>query len=157
MWNRLRESGRAHADDIVVQREQIVENDRRRAPVENGVVEAPNHPPLIAGEAKRGRARERRTIERHAAFAIGRDVGMSRSQLHRKLTALTGQSASEFIRKLRLKRAEELIRKQYGHTAEVAYQVGFNSVSYFIKCFKEVYGKTPTELGAISRDEMVNQ
>ncbi len=88
--------------------------------------------------------------------AFGRDVGMSRSQLHRKLTALTGQSASEFIRNLRLKRAEELIRKQYGHTAEVAYQVGFNSVSYFIKCFKEAYGKTPTELGAISRDEMVN-
>lgn len=88
--------------------------------------------------------------------AFGRDVGMSRSQLHRKLTALTGQSASEFIRSLRLKRAEELIRKQYGHTAEVAYQVGFNSVSYFIKCFKEVYGKTPTELGAMSRDEMVN-
>jgi AraC-like DNA-binding protein len=71
---------------------------------------------------------------------------MSRSQLHRKLKALTDQSSSEFIRNIRLKRAAELIKKKFGNTAEVSYEVGFNSVSYFIKCFKEVYGKTPTEI-----------
>lgn len=77
--------------------------------------------------------------------AFGKEIGMSRSQLHRKLTALIDQSASEFIRNMRLKRAAELIKKNYGNTAEVAYEVGFNSVSYFIKCFKEMYGKTPSE------------
>jgi signal transduction histidine kinase/DNA-binding response OmpR family regulator/streptogramin lyase len=78
--------------------------------------------------------------------AFGKEVGMSRSQLHRKLKALTDQSTSEFIRNIRLKRAAELIKNKFGNTAEVSYEVGFNSVSYFIKCFKEVYGKTPTEI-----------
>jgi signal transduction histidine kinase/DNA-binding response OmpR family regulator/ligand-binding sensor domain-containing protein len=92
-------------------------------------------------------------IEKHMADpdfnvdAFGKAVGMSRSQLHRKLKALVDQTTTEFIKNIRLKRAAELIKKGYGNTAEVAYEVGFNNVSYFIKCFKEVYGKTPTEIG----------
>lgn len=77
---------------------------------------------------------------------LGKEVGMSRSQLHRKLKALIDQSTSEFIRNIRLKRAAELVKNKYGNTAEIAYEVGFNSVSYFIKCYKEVYGKTPGDL-----------
>jgi len=92
-------------------------------------------------------------IEKHmsnpdfSVDAFGKEIGMSRSQLHRKLKALIDQSTSEFIRNIRLKRASELIKNKFGNTSEVSYEVGFNSVSYFIKCFKEVYGKTPSEMG----------
>jgi signal transduction histidine kinase/DNA-binding response OmpR family regulator len=76
---------------------------------------------------------------------FGKEIGMSRGHLHRKLTALVDQSPSEFIRTIRLKRATHLLSQQGGNISEVAYQVGFNSVTYFSKCFRELYGQTPSE------------
>lgn len=76
---------------------------------------------------------------------FSRELGLSRTQLHRKLTALTDQSPNEFIRAIRLQRAADLLRQQQGNVAEVAYQVGFSSANYFTKCFRDVYGQTPTE------------
>jgi len=72
-------------------------------------------------------------------------VGMSRMQLHRKLTAITGLSTTEFIRSQRLKQAIRILKNSDATVNEVAYTVGFNTPSYFIKCFKEAYGKTPVE------------
>src|SRR5690606_26251985 len=63
---------------------------------------------------------------------------MSRTQLHRKLKAITGMSASEFIRSQRLKLAISLLKETDATISEIAYQVGFNSPSYFSKCFKEI-------------------
>ncbi|MCX7551881.1 two-component regulator propeller domain-containing protein, partial [Xanthomarina sp. F2636L] len=64
---------------------------------------------------------------------------ISRTQLHRKLKAITGMTTSEFIRSQRLKLAVQLLKSSDATMAEIAYQVGFNSPSYFNKCFKEVY------------------
>jgi DNA-binding response OmpR family regulator len=72
-------------------------------------------------------------------------MGMSRMQLFRKLKALTNQNPSEFIRTIRLKRAAQLIRKKFGNVAEITYEVGFNNLSYFAKCFRELYGVSPSE------------
>jgi DNA-binding response OmpR family regulator len=77
--------------------------------------------------------------------AFCREAGMSRTQLHRKLKALTDQSAGDFIRIMRLKRAAELLTNQVGSIAEVAFMVGFNDPSYFTKCFQKQFGKTPSE------------
>ncbi|WP_162340317.1 hybrid sensor histidine kinase/response regulator transcription factor [Cyclobacterium salsum] len=75
---------------------------------------------------------------------FSREIGMSRTNLHRKLKALTDCSATEFIRAVRLKRAMYLLEQKSGNVTEVAYAVGFNSVSYFDKCFKKQFGKTPS-------------
>ena len=75
------------------------------------------------------------------------EIGMSRSQLFRKLRALTDQSATEFIRAIRLKRAAKLIEQKFGNIAQITYEVGFNNLSYFAKCFKELYGVNPSEYG----------
>lgn len=77
--------------------------------------------------------------------AFAKSMGMSRTQLHRKLKAITGLSTSEFIRSQRLKLSVDLLRKSDCTISEIAYQVGFNTPSYFIKCFKEVYLCTPNE------------
>jgi AraC-like DNA-binding protein len=77
---------------------------------------------------------------------LGREVGMSRSQIHRKLHALTNQSASQFIRSFRLNRAMALIQQDAGTIAEIAYTVGFSSPSYFNRCFLQEFGCTPTEV-----------
>ena len=74
-----------------------------------------------------------------------REIGMSRSQLHRKLKALTSQPASEFIRTLRLKRAANLLKDSQLSVEEISFRVGFNSPAYFTKCFKLLFGKTPSD------------
>jgi DNA-binding response OmpR family regulator len=90
-------------------------------------------------------------IEKHLAdpdfdvMLLSYEVGLSRMQLHRKLHALTNQSASEFIRSLRLKRAAELLRQHYGNVAEIAYEVGFNNPAYFAECFRRQFGVLPSE------------
>ncbi|WP_031443045.1 MULTISPECIES: hybrid sensor histidine kinase/response regulator transcription factor [Arenibacter] len=70
---------------------------------------------------------------------------LSRSKLYRKIKALTGDTATEFIRKIRLQKARQLI-EQTDHTiGEICYMVGFSSPSYFTKCFKDHFGILPTE------------
>ncbi len=74
-----------------------------------------------------------------------REIGMSRTQVHRKIKAITNKSTSEFIRTYRLQRATDLIKQDAGNIAEIAYKVGFNSQSYFTKSFIEFYGCTPLD------------
>lgn len=77
--------------------------------------------------------------------AFSKYMLMSRTQLHRKLKAIVGMSTSEFIRSQRLLLARDLLKKQSVSISEVAYLVGFNSVSYFVKCFKGSYNETPSQ------------
>ncbi|MEL6557715.1 MAG: tetratricopeptide repeat protein [Bacteroidota bacterium] len=74
-----------------------------------------------------------------------KEMGMSRMQLHRKLKFLTNFSASEFIRDLRLQRASSLLAINGINITEVAYSCGFNSTSYFTRCFKEKFGVIPSK------------
>ncbi|GAA0747040.1 two-component regulator propeller domain-containing protein [Gaetbulibacter jejuensis] len=76
---------------------------------------------------------------------LSKKMAMSRMQLHRKLKAITGFSTTEFIRNERLKLAVNLLKDSDLNISEIAYQVGFNTPSYFIKCFKDVYKSTPSE------------
>lgn len=76
---------------------------------------------------------------------FGSEMGVSRMQLHRKLKALTGQSASEFLRTQRLKLALKLLQEKKISISEVGYTVGFNDPSYFTKCFKQEFGSSPSE------------
>lgn len=73
------------------------------------------------------------------------EMGMSRMQLFRKLKALLNQTPNELIRNLRLQRAVYLMRQNFGNVAEITFEVGFNNLSYFAKCFKEKYGLLPSE------------
>jgi AraC-like DNA-binding protein len=75
---------------------------------------------------------------------FGKDLGMSRMQLYRKLKAMTGQSANEFIRLVRLKRAAQLIELSEFTIAEVTYKVGFSDLQYFRSCFKKAFGVNPS-------------
>jgi len=76
---------------------------------------------------------------------FAREMCVSRSLLHKKLTAITGLSANEFIMSLRMKKALALLNTNNTSISEVAYQVGFNDPKYFSKCFKKFYGRTPSE------------
>jgi AraC-like DNA-binding protein len=74
---------------------------------------------------------------------LGSEVGMSRSQVLRKLKALTGKSPSIYVRSIRLLKAKEMIENGDGNISEIAYSVGFSSPIYFSKCFKDEFGYPP--------------
>ncbi len=77
--------------------------------------------------------------------ALCRKIGMSRTNLHNKLSALTGLSTTLYVRKLRLRRAQELLRTTDATIAEVAYEVGFNDPKFFSRVYSEEYGVPPSE------------
>ena len=76
---------------------------------------------------------------------LSETLGLSRGHLHRKIKELTGAAPVEFLRTYRLNKATQLLRQNAYTVSEVAYRTGFSSPAYFSKCFKAVYGVTPTE------------
>lgn len=84
--------------------------------------------------------------ENFSVVELGTQIGMSRSQLHRKCAALTGFAPNEIIRNMRLERARQLLESKSGNASEVAYLCGFSSPGYFSKCFKDYFGKLPSEV-----------
>ncbi|MBK7407439.1 MAG: helix-turn-helix domain-containing protein [Saprospirales bacterium] len=95
--------------------------------------------------------RIRQKVEAHLAdptYSVDQlcqDLTMSYSQLHRKLKALTGYSANQFIRYIRLREAQRLMKENDYSIAEVAFNTGFEDPAYFSRAFKKEFGVTPTE------------
>jgi AraC-like DNA-binding protein len=85
------------------------------------------------------------TDENFSIDALVKSVGMSRTQLYRKVQSLTGKAPNTFIRDLRLERAKSLLKRKTGNISEIAYEVGFSNPSYFAKCFAKRFGYLPSE------------
>jgi len=73
------------------------------------------------------------------------EVGMSRTQLHRKLKELTGFSAARFMQNIRMQQAMKLLKEKRVNVSQIAYSVGFSSQTHFSTTFKQYYGVSPTE------------
>jgi len=84
--------------------------------------------------------------EQFGVHELAQKSGICRSYLYRKLHLLTGQSASQFIREIRLREAYQLLQKENLTASEVAYRVGFNTPSYFNSCFHDFYGFPPGQI-----------
>ena len=80
-------------------------------------------------------------------------VGLSRSQLFRKIKAITNHTPNGFIRSFRLHRAMDMLKQQGASVSEIAYETGFQNPSYFTKCFQEQFGKSPS---AVLKDLAAN-
>lgn len=81
-------------------------------------------------------------------------VAMHRNTFTKKIKALTDQTAVEFIRSIKLKRASQLLAHGQLNVNEVAYSVGFSDVNHFRKCFKEQFGYTPKEQIVFSKENL---
>jgi transcriptional regulator GlxA family with amidase domain len=84
--------------------------------------------------------------EDFAVENLAHAVFLSRMQLYRKIHALTNLTPTDFIKRIRLQRARELLLKNAGTVSEIAHSVGFSNHSYFSKCFHEQFGTTPSEV-----------
>lgn len=91
--------------------------------------------------------------EQFSLVMFRQEMNLSRSTLSRKISALTGQSPTEFIRTIRLKRAAKLLEQNFGNISEVSFEVGLNNISYFNRSFKKLYGISPTEFTKKTRNQ----
>ena len=80
--------------------------------------------------------------------SLCKDIGISRPQLYRKITALTGRAPNDFLRHIRLEKAVTLLKRRAGNISEIALEVGYNNPSYFSKCFADKFGCVPSEVAA---------
>lgn len=83
--------------------------------------------------------------------AMALAVGQSRSSLHRHLSNITGESPSHLLRRMRLERGADLLRRRAGTVSEIAYAVGFKSVAHFSTSFRQHFDQTPTAYQTTSR------
>ena len=72
-------------------------------------------------------------------------LNLSTSLLHKKFVSLTGEPPGELLRRIRLKKAVELIEQKFGNISEIALEVGFNNPAYFSECFKKQFGVPPSQ------------
>lgn len=86
------------------------------------------------------------SIEQFGVNELAVEMGMSRSNIHRRLKKINGQSVSQFIRTIRLEKAMEMLRLGETTASEIAYRVGFGSPTYFNRCFHEHFGYPPGEV-----------
>src|SRR5688572_1282906 len=92
--------------------------------------------------------------EQFGVTELAEVMSMSRSNLLRKVKKSTDLPVNQLIREVRLKRAMELLQNSASNVSEVSHQTGFNSTSYFIKCFREFYGFPPGEAAKRSAVEI---
>lgn len=85
------------------------------------------------------------TEEEFGIIQLCHAMGVSRTQLHNKMKALTGTSTSTFVRSIRLQKARELLRTTNLHVSEVGYEVGINNSSYFSRIYAEAFGEAPRD------------
>ncbi|MGB5435640.1 MAG: helix-turn-helix domain-containing protein, partial [Maribacter sp.] len=82
--------------------------------------------------------------------ALCAELGFGRTQLYRHLKKLTGKSPTAFMREYRLHKALHLLHRQFGTIGQVAHETGFNSATYFTKCFVNTYGMLPSKYAQLN-------
>ncbi|WP_282035733.1 hybrid sensor histidine kinase/response regulator transcription factor [Saccharicrinis aurantiacus] len=110
------------------------------------------HKPIEVGEVDNYFLKKVNTIieenitnEQFSVELLAEKIGISRSQLHRKMKQMTNMTNSDYIMMVRIRKASELLSKREHTIDEVAFMTGFNSHSYFSKCFKKIHSITPKE------------
>ncbi len=132
---------KAIAQNLVVQRQKL--RDKYTESAAEKTSEPVTHPFIQKSEEI---VQQYLSNESFSVDDFAREVGMSRMQLHRKLKAMTGLSATAFVRHHRLSKARRLL-EQGEPVSQVAYAVGFSSLAYFTKSFKEQFGNVPSQIG----------
>lgn len=137
--------------ELVIRTKNLIDQRKKLRDKYSGQVFLENEKVVVTSVDEKFLERARKIIEKNISdsnFDVNSfypEMGMSRMQLFRKLKALVNQTPNELIRNLRLQRAARLIKQNYGNVAEITYEVGFNNLSYFAKCFKDKFGLLPSE------------
>jgi DNA-binding response OmpR family regulator len=137
---------RIRVGQLIQQRRQLREKFARSLKDSPAPVEAENTADAVFLRKVEQAVMSQLDEEDFSIEALGRAVGMSRSQLHRKIKALTDQSPSVFVRTLRLREAYRLLQAKAGNVSEVAHQVGMPNLAHFSRSFKDLFGHPPSQI-----------
>ncbi|MBB6462283.1 hybrid sensor histidine kinase/response regulator transcription factor [Flammeovirga kamogawensis] len=135
---------RVRVNNILTQREKLRESFRREMKTQPNEVVVPSFEEKFLDEVMQEIEKNMDNSEFNVKI-LGEKIGMGQTNLYRKIKSMTGMTANEFIRNVRLKRAGQLLKQGQYNVSDVMYMVGFTHRSYFSKSFKEVYGVTPKE------------
>ncbi|AZQ64806.1 hybrid sensor histidine kinase/response regulator [Flammeovirga pectinis] len=135
---------RVRVNNILTQREKLRESFRREMKTQPNEVVVPSFEEKFLDEVMQEIEKNMDNSEFNVK-TLGEKIGMGQTNLYRKIKSMTGMTANEFIRNVRLKRAGQLLKQGQYNVSDVMYMVGFTHRSYFSKSFKEVYGVTPKE------------
>jgi signal transduction histidine kinase/DNA-binding response OmpR family regulator len=138
----------ARVENLIASRQRLHDRFQQRAELHPAAVEAPSRDDAFLERVKQ-------VLESHLADSefsvdtLAHAVSQSRSQLYRRLNELLGQSPSEVIQSFRLERGADLLAARAGTVSEIAYGVGFKSVSHFCRRFRARYGTSPSAHAAV--------
>ena len=138
--------------ELMAQIQNLIESRRKlRDSIQTEMLLKPSKPKVMSMEEE-FLLKVRETVEAnykneyYSVEDLAEDMAMSRTQLHRKLVALTAQSASQYVKVYRLDISKSYLESRAGTVADIAFRVGFSSASYFTRCFKDHYGYPPSDL-----------
>ena len=137
------------ADELKVRAKNLIEQRRKMREKFSQIIEIKPGDVTASSMDKQFLERLMKVSEKHLSESgystenLAREVGISRSQLNRKLRALTDLSTHGFILNMRLKRAIQLLKNRSGTITEIGYSVGFNNPANFARAFKNQYGQSP--------------
>ena len=138
-----------HAEELkLIVKNRITERQKMRERFSKDITLEPRHI-AISSMDEQFLQKVMEIIEEHISDdqlsieKLSHEAGYSQVQFYRKIKALSGQTPSQFLRIIRLKRAAELLKRKSNTVSQVAYSVGFSSLAYFSQCFKEQFGVTP--------------
>ena len=133
--------------NILKSRERLREYFKKELTLEPETIEVPSMDEAFLKEAMQLIEDNMMNTEFNVDMMV-KKIGISRSNLYIKFKELTGLSTGEFIRNIRLKRAAQLLSSGELSIKEVMYSTGFNTASYFSKCFKKQFGMLPSDYRA---------
>lgn len=90
--------------------------------------------------------------EKLDVYLLALALNFSTSSIHKKVKQITNKSTNQFIREYRLERAKQMIEDQHANVSEIAFSLGFNSVSYFSKSYKDYFGQNPKKSNSKTHD-----
>jgi len=134
----------AHITNLIHTRKQLREKYSRNNNWLSGNIELPSIEQVFLERVKQAII-DRLDDTGFSAEQLGKDVGLSRTQLHRKLKDLIDQSPGELIRTIRMRQAHELLKKNTGTVAEVSYMVGYGNPANFATSFTKHFGYPPSD------------
>ncbi|WP_281612777.1 hybrid sensor histidine kinase/response regulator transcription factor [Flammeovirga sp. SubArs3] len=135
---------RLRVGKIITQREHLKKSIKREIDIQPEEVKLPSFEEKFLNEVMQEIEKNMDNSDFNVKM-LGENIGMGQTNLYRKIKSMTGMTANEFIRNVRLKRAGQLLKQGDYNVSDVMYMVGFSHRSYFSKSFKEVFGVTPKE------------
>ncbi|GIZ14685.1 hypothetical protein RCZ15_21780 [Capnocytophaga catalasegens] len=136
---------------LLIRARKLIENRKKIQELFSNHLFEPTKKKSLGAVEDRFLADFRRYVEKHLVNPdlnvdeLADSLGLSRSQLYRKIKSLTNYSPNELIRIVRVQQGRQLLLQNTKSISEIAYEIGFSSPSYFTKCFKDFYHESPKD------------